>query len=734
MNRIQCLEPRPLARIALASAILVLAFLGITAAQAANQVRKVEATAQQGGKVVLRVSLDAALAGVPESFSSGNPPRISIDLPDTENGLGKNLVTLNEGPIASVNVVQAGSRTRLVLNLARSAQYEMRVEEQRLLVTLSEAGAAPVGATSPRFAEHAPKPPAHAVRNIDFRRGGDGEGRIAVRLSDARSGIDIRQQGSRVLVDFLDTSLPRTLARRLDVVDFATPVQFVETFEQGGNTRMVIEPKGEWEYAAYQADEDFIVEVKPVSGDPEQIRRAKGQYTGERLSLNFQNVEVRSVLQVIADFTGLNIISSDTVTGNLTLRLKDVPWDQALDIILQSKSLDKRTNGNVIWIAPKDELATKEKLDLEARQQIADLEPLSTEYFQLNYLRADEAQMILNGQPVGATAGGEKVSCTAQATGVGGGAATAASSGSGSAQKIISKRGSVSYELKTNTLVVTDTPAKLKEIRGLLNLVDIPAKQVMIEARIVIADDKFGRELGVKFGVKGDSNIQGTSVGVSGSVTDANSIASGTAASGSGGLNVNLPGALVAGASSGSLGISLIGLGGANVLNLELLALETDNRGKIISSPRVVTANQKPAVILQGQQVPFITPGTANAPATVTFKDAFLCLLVDPQVLNNDAIILTVEVQKDAQGAAVEGNPTIETKRLKTQIRVNNGETAVLGGIYEQTLRTDVDKVPWFGDLPVLGNLFKTTAKQDDKTELLVFLTPRIVKEGVALR
>jgi type IV pilus assembly protein PilQ len=725
----------PLGRIVGMGALLALLQLGASPALAANQVRRVEATAQQGGKVLLRISLDETLAATPESFSSGSPPRISIDLPDTENALGKNLVSLNEGPVGGVNVVQAGGRTRLVINLVRSAQHELRVEDRRLMVLLTETGTVAASAASPKFAEQAPVAPAHAVRNVDFRRGANGEGRIAVQLSDARSGVDIRQQGSRVMVDFLDTSLPKQLARRLDVVDFATPVQFVEAFALGGNTRMVIEPKGEWEYSAYQADEQFIVEVKPVVGDPEQVKRAKGQYTGERLSLNFQNVEVRSVLQVIADFTGLNIISSDTVSGNLTLRLKDVPWDQALDIILQSKSLDKRTNGNVIWIAPKDELATKEKLDLESKQQIADLEPLTTEYFQLNYLRADEAQMILNGQPVGGAASSEKVSCTAQATGVGGSSTTAAASGSGSAQKIISKRGSVSFELKTNTLVVTDTSTKLKEVRNLLTLVDIPAKQVMIEARIVIADDKFGRELGVKFGVKGDSNVQGTSVGVSGSVSDANSIAGGAAAAGTGGLNVNLPGALVAGAAgTGSLGISLIGLGGANVLNLELLALETDNRGKIISSPRVVTANQKPAVILQGEQVPFVTPGTANTNATVTFKDAFLCLLVDPQVLNNDSIILTVEVQKDARGAAVQGNPTIETKRLKTQIRVNNGETAVLGGIYEQTLRNDKEQVPWFGDLPALGWLFKTTSKQDDKTELLVFLTPRVIKDGVALR
>lgn len=469
-----------------------------------NAVQSVETTTMPGGKVVVRVNLKNALAATPAGFTVGNPPRIALDLPDTGNAMGRNTVEANVGPLASVNVVQAGTRTRLVLNLNKSVEYDAKIDGKSLLIALGDVGAStsPVNA-SPRFAEAAPGAARHSIRDVDFRRGGSGEARIVTTLSDAQAGINIRQQANGVVVDFIGTELPKALQRRLDVADFGTPVQVIETYTLGDNTRMVIQPKGGWEYSAYQTDNSFIVEVKQSDDAQKKTADGKVKYVGEKLSLNFQNVEVRSVLQVIADFTGLNIIASDTVAGNLTLRLKDVPWDQALDLIMQTKGLDKRQNGNVIWIAPKDELMTKEKLEFEAKSAVADLEPLTTEYIQLNYMRADEAQTMLYGFASGAflnSATNNEVNCSAQAQGLGGAAvAQASQQGQGASdQKVLTKRGRATYELKTNTLIITDTARKIQEVRELLARLDVPARQVMIEARVVVATDGWSRDLGVR--------------------------------------------------------------------------------------------------------------------------------------------------------------------------------------------------------------------------------------------
>ena len=701
--------------------------LGVRAVDApltGNAVQSVDTTALPGGRVMVRVTLKEALTATPAGFSVGNPPRIALDLPDTANAMGRNNVAANLGPLTSVNVVQAGTRTRLVLNLNKSVGYEATVDGNTLLVALGDAGAtaAPVN-VSPRFAEASPGTARHSIRDIDFRRGAAGEARIVTTLSDAQAGINIRQQANGVVVDFIGTELPKALQRRLDVTDFGTPVQIVETYTLGDNTRMVIEPKGGWEYSAYQTDNNFIVEVKQSADDQKKTADGKVKYVGEKLSLNFQNVEVRSVLQVIADFTGLNIVASDTVGGNLTLRLKDVPWDQALDLILQTRGLDKRKNGNVIWVAPKDELLAKEKLEYETRSAVADLEPLTTDYIQLNYMRADEAQTMLYGFASGAflaSAGGNGVNCSAQAQGLGGAAAAQASQkGEGdNDQKVLTKRGRATYELKTNTLIITDTPSKILEVRELLTRLDVPARQVMIEARVVVATDGWSRDLGARL-----SFDQVTTETLAGDLYQGRAIGVGQA----------LP--QVVGA--GNLLLSLLNLDKGNLLNLELRALEAENKGKVISNPRVLTSNQKPAVILNGTQIPYITPpAQLGGVATVTFKDAFLCLLVDPQILNNDSIILTVEVQKDAVRdiANIGDNPAIDTKRIKTQVRVNNGETLVLGGIFDGSEGSTVSKVPLLGDIPVLGHLFKTTGKENSKTELIIFITPRILDERVSLR
>ncbi len=695
-----------------------------------NAVQSVEVTTLPGGQIVVRANLKNALSTTPAGFTVGNPPRIALDLPDTGNAIGKNTVEANLGPLSTVNIVQAGTRTRLVLNLSKSVEYETKIVGKQLLVALGDVGtsAAPVN-TAPRFAEAAPGNVNHDIRDVDFRRGVAGDARIVTTLSDAQTGINIRQQSNGIVIDFIGTNLPKALQRRLDVADFGTPVQTVEAYALGDNTRMVIEPKGEWEYSAYQTNNSFIVEVKSSTDGQKKTADGKVKYGGEKLSLNFQNVEVRSVLQVIADFTGLNIVASDTVTGNLTLRLKDVPWDQALDLVMQTKGLDKRQNGNVIWIAPKDELLTKEKLELEAKKQVEELEPLKTEYIPLNYLRADEAQTMLYGFTAGAflhSATNNAVTCSAQAQGVGGTAAAAQASQQGqgdSDQKILTKRGRASYELKTNTLVITDTPRKIQEIRELLARLDVPARQVMIEARVVVATDGWSRDLGARLGFEAIKTTGKHQIGGS---------TAGAPATGNGQALPDVAGA-------GELALSLLNLSNGNLLSLELRALEADNRGKVISNPRVMTSNQKPAVILNGTQVPYITTTVTNGAVqqTVTFKDAFLCLLVDPQILNNDSIILTVEVQKDAVRIVPEigdNIPAIDTKRVKTQVRINSGETLVLGGIFDGTESSTVSKVPMLGDVPVLGNLFKTTSKENSKTELIVFLTPRILDERLNLR
>lgn len=711
-----------------AGALLGLA--GVSLVQAAV-LESIDIARGDDGSQVVKITLDSPLAGEPEHFSTSNPYRIVLDLADTRTARLSEAV--EEGVIRSYRVVQAGDRTRVVLNLHGPASYQVgRMGNQLLVVVQGEQGAADV--TPTRFAEVGPKRD-HAIRDVEFKRAPGGEGRIIVHLSDPGVGVDVSQRSDSIQVDFLNTALPDPLRRRLDVSDFGTPVQLIETVERGKNTRMRIAAHGSWDYTAYQVGSQFILEVRSLDDPRLQTLVDKPRYTGEKLSLNFQDVEVRALLQVIADFTGLNIITSDTVTGNITLRLKDVPWDQALDIILRAKDLDKRVAGNVIWIAPRDELAAKEKQELEAKQQIADLEPLVTESIPLNYLRASEAAAILQGKSIATVQAGEAVSCEASATGVGGAQAAPATAGAGpgtDAQRVLSKRGSVTYDLKTNTLFVQDTASKLQEVRALLRKIDVPARQVMIEARIVTADASFARNLGVRLGL--GARVGSGRIGVAPTAPNAAANAPTTANLNSLAVNnIDLPGNVTfapAGGGVGSLGFSIIEGAGNAILNLELLALEADKRGKIISSPRVVTANQKPAVILQGTEIPY--QSVSNAGAQTSFRNAVLCLLVNPQILNNDNIILDVEVTKDAPGESTTAGPAINKKRVKTQVRVANGETAMLGGIFEQDIKDETNKIPLLGDLPILGYLFRDNYKQDNKTELLIFLTPRILPDDFA--
>ena len=663
-----------------------------------NLLESINTSTLQGGKVILRANFKEALTAVPPGFTVTNPARIALDLPNVVNGLGKNTVEIAEGDVRSVSVVESSGRTRMVVNLTRSLTYSTAVEGKSLVITIDGGLPSVVkdSVQTTKFAESAPATSEQkfSIRDVDFRRGANGEGRIIVDLSSPNTGIDIRLQGKNVIVDFLNTAAPRNLLRRLDLLDFATPVRQVDLVSQGTTTRMTIEPKGLWEYSAYQTDTQFIVEVKQLKEDPNKLVQGMG-YNGEKLSLNFQNVEVRAVLQVIADFTGLNIITSDTVGGSLTLRLKDVPWDQALDIILQAKGLSKRKSGNVVLIAPSDELATKEKLALEASQQISELEPLRTESFQLSYTKATEVQALITNKD----------------------------------QNILSKRGRATSDPRTNTLFVNDTPTKLDEVRKLIAQLDVPVRQVMIEARIVIADDKFSRELGSRFSVLSSATSNGRNYGFA--PTDNSSF---SRAQGSPGLpvlpNVDLP---VAGA-AGKFGLSILNIANGNLVSLELSALETDGRGKVISSPRIITADKRKATISQGTEIPYLTQ-SASGGSTVQFKQAVLSLDVTPQITPDDKVIMDIEIKKDSEsGRAVGGTPILDVRNIRTQILVENGETAVLGGIFEQSTSTNETKVPLLGDIPFLGHLFKKTLRVENKTELLVFITPRIIKDQLNVR
>jgi type IV pilus assembly protein PilQ len=744
-NRPKTRHPMRLIKNSIVVAALTLGAAGPMLAWAQSNSIESITSAQQGSATVLRIEMSRAPTDSPPSFTISNPPRVAMDFKDTDSKLAKNLIELVNGDVHSVNVVQGTGRSRVVLNLKRPLSFQSTIEGNALVVSLDQAAGsnAPVAAAPAayNFAKGDPSL-SHSLRDIDFRRGKDGEGRVIVELSDSQTGVDIKQQGQTIVVDFQGARLPDNLRRRLDVADFGTAVKNIRSFQQGDSVRMVIEPQGLWEHNAYQSDTQFVVEVKQIKEDPNKLQQGTRQgYRGERLSLNFQNVDVRALLQVIADFTNLNIVTSDSVAGNLTLRLKDVPWDQALDIILQSRGLDMRKNGNVILIAPREELATKEKLDLEARQQIADIEQLRTETFTLNYQKAEAVGELLKDEK----------------------------------QRVLSKRGSALVDARTNKLFVQDTPTRLDDVRRLIQQVDIPVRQVLIEARIVEADDRFSRNLGSKLGfydkrslihtpqsrvdpVTGQAvayNVPtygtGSSTGVgygliSGNLAGATQLSSQlgsdvpNAAPGLGMATaventnfVNLPAAAISGSSPASFAISLFGSSLTRFINLELSALEADQRGKVVSSPRVLTANQSKALIEQGTELPYQSSTSSGATA-VSFRKANLRLEVTPQITPEGNVILDVDINRDAVGQLTPAGFAIDTRHVKTQVLVENGGTVVIGGIYEQFERNRTDKVPLLGDIPVLGYLFKSTTKTNDRTELLVFLTPRVVNDAVVQR
>jgi type IV pilus assembly protein PilQ len=692
----------------------------------------------QSGTDVIRIETSEPLRAVPAGFSIQSPARIALDFPGVVNASGKTTLEVNQGNVRSANIVQAGDRTRVVINLRQSTPYQARLDGKVLTLVLDRADGSNA-VLAPAAAPAAPLPTVPAVaavaaqqfapntarevaalRDIDFRRGVGNAGRVVVELPSNQVGVDIRQQGQTLVVDFLKTQLPEGLRRRLDVTDFGTPVRTVTTQQEGDRVRMVVSPQGNWEHAAYQSDNQFVLEVREVRVDPSRVSQGPG-YTGEKLSLNFQNIEIRSLLQVIADFTNFNVVTSDSVSGALTLRLKDVPWDQALDIIMQSKGLGMRKLGNVLWIAPKDEIAAREKADLESRVSIENLEVLRTQGFQINYAKAAD----LAAQLTGGTSGG--------------------GAGAGAAARLLSTRGSVIAEPRTNQLFVTDIPSKLEQVQQLITKLDIPVRQVLIEARIVEADDRFGRNLGVRLG---GSDLRGVRGGDSGyKAGGSNRVAFGgsyNAVSGTTGETntaltttntnfVNLPASGLGGLSAATFAVSLFSNAANRFLNLEISALEADNRGKIVSSPRVVTADQVKAVIEQGTEFAF-QQATSSGATAVAFRKASLKLEVTPQITPDDNIILDVQVNKDSPGEIVAGAISINTKQVKTNVLVENGGTVVIGGIFEMTEIEGTTKVPLLGDAPVIGNLFKSRSRTSNKSELLIFLTPRVITDRGVLR
>jgi type IV pilus assembly protein PilQ len=675
-------------------------------AAAQNALEAIEVTSE-GGATILRMKLKEPLANPPAGFSLSNPPRVAFDLPNTVNALGRSSQDYKEGVLRSVRIGQTPGRSRVVLNLDKAVRFSTALEGQSVVVTLRLA-TAPQAPTEPmHFADGKTATQPHAVRGIDFRRGRNGEGQVIIDLSDPGTGIDLKQSGRTVVVDLLQTQLPIALERRFDVNDFGTPVESIEVTSQGENARVSIQARGRWEQAAYQTDNRFIVEVKPFV--EQQAAKPKTGYTGEKLSLNFQNVEVRAVLQVIADFTGLNIITSDTVSGNLTLRLKDVPWDQALDIILQAKGLDLRKTGNVVWIAPRDELATKEKLALEAQQQIQELEPLRTESFQLKYQKAEAFQKILTD----------------------------------GTQRILSKRGSAVIDPRSNTLFINDVPSKLEEIRALLKEIDVASRQVLIESRIVEASDTFSKNLGARLGF---NSVAGGFFGQNGG--DMRAFLGGNVRSNGVGtlqaedypesffpdsFSVNLPADPIGGRPPGQFAITLMNPSMTKFVNLEISALQADGKGKIISSPRVVTADNVEAVIEQGSEIPY-QQATSSGATSISFRKATLSLKVKPQITPDDNVIMRLEVHKDSIGQNTIAGPAIDTKQVNTEVLVENGGTVSIGGIFTQDEAREVTKVPLLGDIPLFGALFKSELNRNDRRELLIFVTPKILRENLTVR
>jgi type IV pilus assembly protein PilQ len=700
-------------------------------AASANTIKKIEYASLPGNRIQIILELSEP-AVTPLSFTINNPARIAFDFADTGSALPKRSQPIGLGIAQSIITIPTKTKTRVILNLTEVVPYQVTTQGNKVLITLDSestgtafvAPVTPDGATPSKSTRFADTP--RGIENIDFRRGKDGEGRVIIKLSETNIPMDISEEFGKVVVKFIGIKLPDDLRQTLDVLDFATPVKSISSYEEEDNVKVEIEPiNGNFEHVAYQANNIFTIEFKPISKEElEETKKEKFGYTGERLSLNFQDIPVRAVLQLIADFTSLNVVVSDSVDGSLTLRLKNVPWDQALDIILKSKGLSKRESGNVLLVAPSEEIAAQEKIDLEARQSITELAPIRTAFFTINFAKVTELVALFTGgdsQNVNSETDGGSVS-----TG------------------ILSPRGSAIVDERTNTLIVKDTDEVISEIRRILTKLDVPIRQVMISSRIVIATDQFTRELGSRFGVtKASTNSDGFGV-TSGTFEATDTIAASgldnlantgvatpfsvpTGASAVDRLNVNLA---TSGAAAGSLAFAV--LTGSTLIDLEISALQAENEGEVISSPRVVTADRHEAHIEQGVEIPYLSASSSGA-TQVEFKKAVLSIEVTPQITPDDRVIMDLAVNNDTVGDIFSGIPSIDTREVSTQVLVNNGDTVVLGGIYEQVTRDEVDKVPFLGDIPLIGYFFRHTLESDERRELLIFVTPKILKDSLSL-
>lgn len=676
-----------------------------------NSLEAVSFSSLSGNRVQIKFTL-AAPASTPLSFSIDNPARIALDFPNTLSKLAQKSQTIGVGVAKSITTVEAKGRTRVVMNLVRLVPYETKVQGNNVFLVLEGGGSNVADSLiAPDPVIVSGNTQARAIDLIDFHRGVKGEGRVVVALSDPSATVDVRKEGGKIVVEFADTRLPERLAQRLDVTDFATPITTVETRPNGRNVRMVVTASGAYEHMAYQTDALFTVEVRAISKEELELQEAnKPGYKGEKLSLNFQNIEVRAALQIIADFTGTNLVTADNVNGNLTLRLQNVPWDQALEIILRAKGLAMRQRDNIIMVAPAEEVAAREKQELEARKQIKELEQLHSELIQINYAKASEIAALLKAKE----------------------------------NSLLSARGTVTVDERTNNILIQDVSDKLADLRKLITKLDIPVRQVLIESRVVVANNDFSKELGVRFGgtmikrngagiITTSGTGAGTDTTVGSALTNLKNSSSPfpvTLPTFDNRLNVNLP-STGAATKGGRLGFAI--LGSDYLLDLELSAMQSEGRGEVISSPRVITANQREAMIEQGVEVPY-EQATSSGATSVAFKKAVLSLKVKPQITPDDRVIMDLQVNKDSVGEVFNNVPSINTREVQTQVLVSNGETVVLGGIYENTRLNQVDKVPLLGDIPGLGRLFRRTITSDEKVELLIFVTPRIIKDGLGLQ
>ena len=699
--------------------ILVTALFSPAHAMGSVVLESIKSTTLPGNRVQITLSASGPLMQ-PTSFTTDHPARIALDFTGMKSGLKNKTLPISVGMARSITAIEAGSRTRIVINLVASVPYDINLDGNQAVITI-EGGNTAADQPPALQAEQSQEATAsytrsisraQAIENIDFRRGSAGEGRIMITLSDPGTLVDLREEGGHIVVDFLDTALPRQLTRKYDVTDFATPVQTVEASPSGSNAKIEIFPIGNYEHLAYQTDRLYTVEVRPLTkAQKAKIEQDKAIFTGDRLSLNFQDIEVRSVLQLLADFTGLNMVTSDTVKGRITLRLKNVPWDQALDIILKTKGLSMRRTDKVILVAPTEEIAAREKLVLESERQIEELAPLRAEFIQVNYAKAADLATLLKSEE----------------------------------NKLLSERGNVTVDERTNTLLVQDTTSKLEEVRSLVELLDIPIRQVLIESRVVIANDDFAKDIGVKLGggytadkAFPNSNTQAlVTGGLPGDVTwnpaFGPTYIENPAGTGNDSLMVNLPQALSA-TRGGAINLVLARVA-SHLLRLELSAMQQEGRGELISSPRVITSDQNKAIIRQGLEIPYEVRSSSGA-TTIAFKEALLKLEVTPHITPDDRIIMDLIINKDNPDYtnALLGIPPIDRRSVETTVLVENGETIVLGGVFERDKTENIERVPFFGDLPYVGFMFKQRIERDENQELLIFVTPKILKDTLSIR